>query len=371
MKKSIVLFILIFSCSITPKYSKNSKPIKKNHSSKQNLDLTVIQKIQKESSKEDPIYTSIATFQSSNEYRMYGVYFTKDQKHLVAISSFRISLFSIPEMQEKEYLEPRNIVDGGFTGFALSEDHSEILAGSSWENRAYLLNWKGKKLRSYSCKIPYAYPEDVAFSSDGKRVLLTCHHFAKGNRYLAIYTKLGKELSFTNAKHSYLEIKDSSMVTYSPKEIVWKKEDQKNETTYRLPYDMKFISIEKEKEVLTMDGKKWIIWKLEDKIRMKNSFVAAKSLFTNEEYQIDPDYRNYGTLSPDGRFLLTGGINGGYIWNRMGVLKMHLDGHSRNVSAVAYSENGKFIITASPDRLILWQKGSPSKEISSDLHSKN
>jgi WD40 repeat protein len=39
-------------------------------------------------------------------------------------------------------------------------------------------------------------------------------------------------------------------------------------------------------------------------------------------------------------------------------LQKKLTGHSRNVSAVAFSQDGNYIVTASPDKLILWGKES-------------
>jgi WD40 repeat protein len=94
------------------------------------------------------------------------------------------------------------------------------------------------------------------------------------------------------------------------------------------------------------------------KVIKKSSFIAKETGFNGEDYKLDNDYRNYASLSPSGKYLLTGGLKGAYIWNRSGELQKKLTGHSRNVSAVAFSQDGNYIVTASPDKLILWGKES-------------
>jgi WD40 repeat protein len=291
--------------------------------------------------------------------RVYQLLFSKEGSSLITITSFRISKYTLPELIETEFLEPRNIVPGGFTGIALSNDGKEILVGASWENSAYLLDWAGNKIRKYSCKEPFAYPEDVKFSSDNQSIFVSCYQFAKDKKYLINYKITGEEISLLEMKYTHLEIWKDNLFYFSAREMFMKNFSSGKNLTLKFPNLIQSYIFFDDKEWVTGADGLWTFWTMVGSNLIKrSSFHAKETGFQGEDYKVDPDYRNYATFSPSGKYLLTGGFRGAYIWNRSGELQKKLNGHSRNVSAVAFSNDGNYIATASPEKLILWGKDS-------------
>lgn len=302
-------------------------------------------------------YKQISLENRKDQRRVYRVLFTQDNKFLLVVTSFRISLYKIPELSEISFLEPRQIVPGGFTGVSLSNDGKEILAGASWENMAYLLDWSGNKLKSYSCKHPHSYPEDVKFSSDQKLVYISCLQFAKDKRYLGVYKVSGEEVTFSEVKHSYLEIVNNQTYSFSAKEILMSDVVTGKKILIRFPNNIQSYTFFNEKEWVTGSEGQWTFWSLVgSNLIKKSSFTAIESGFKGEDYNLDTDYRTYAALSPSGKYFLTGGKKGAYIWNRNGEMVRRFPGHVRNVSAVAFSPDGMFLVSASPEKIILWGK---------------
>lgn len=296
--------------------------------------------------------------------RVYQLIFSKEDTFLVAITSFRISKYNLPDLIETDFLEPRNIVPGGFTGIAISNDGKEILVGASWENSAYLLNWSGNIIRKYSCKEPFAYPEDVKFSSDNKTIFVSCYQFAKDRKFLINYKVTGEEISNLEMKYTHLEIWKDYLIYFSTKEMFMKNFSSGKNLILKFPNLVQSYIFYNEKEWVTGADGIWTFWTMiGSKLIKKSSFHAKETGFLGEDYKLDTDYRNYATLSPSGKYLLTGGFRGAYIWNRNGELQKKLTGHSRNVSAVAFSSDGNYIATASPEKLILWGKDTQETNI--------
>ncbi len=310
------------------------------------------------------LYKPVSSEKRKTQRRVYQLLFSKEESSLVAITSFRISKYTLPDLMETDFLEPRNIVPGGFTGISISNDGKEILVGASWENSAYLLDWSGNKIRKYSCKEPFAYPEDVKFSSDNKTVFVSCFQFAKDKKYLINYKVTGEEISNLEMKYTHLEIWKDYLFSFSTKEMFMKNFSSGKNLTLKFPNLIQSYIFHDEKEWITGADGLWTFWTMVgSKLIKKSSFHAKETGFLGEDYKLDPDYRNYATLSPSGKYLLTGGFRGAYIWNRNGELQKKLTGHSRNVSAVAFSSDGNYIATASPEKLILWGKGSQETNI--------
>lgn len=356
--RSIISVLFIVSCAIssnsTPDENSLKKPIRMNQSpdeiwkeigvSDQNL-------LENREIDFKPLFSE----NRKVERRVYQIIFSKDNKFLVAVTSFRISMYSLPEMSEIAFLEPRNIVPGGFTGVSLSNDMKELLVGSSWENTALLLDWSGNKLKKFSCKDPFAYPEDVKFSIDNKLVYVSCLQFAKDKKFLGVYKTSGEEVSFSEGKHTYLEILNNHLFTFSSKEVLMKDVRSGKNTSLKFPNLIQSYAFFDEKEWVTGAEGQWTFWSMVgSNLIKKSSFHALETGFKGEDYKLDNDYRSYAALSPSGKYLLTGGIKAAYIWNRNGELKKKLVGHSRNVSAVAFSSDGNYLATASPDRIMLW-----------------
>ena len=76
------------------------------------------------------------------------------------------------------------------------------------------------KIRKFSCKEPFAYPEDVKFSSDNKSDYISCIQFVKDKKYLANYKVTGEEISFSEMKYTHLEILKDYLFYFSPKEML-------------------------------------------------------------------------------------------------------------------------------------------------------
>lgn len=291
-----------------------------------------------------------------DQRRVYKVSFTSDNQNLLVVTSFRISLYKIPELIEVSFLEPRSLIPGGFTGVSLSQNGKEILAGASWENAAYLFDWNGNKLKKFSCKDVYSYPEDVKFSSDQKSVFISCLQFAKDKRYLGNYKLNGDEISFTEAKHSYVEIFNNQPFSFSAKEISIIDISTGKKVSIPFSNNIQSFTFLNEKEWITGSEGQWTIYSLIGSRLKKSTFKAEESGFKGEDYNLDVDYRTYVAFSPSGKYFLTGGRKGAYIWSKNGELIKKLPGHVRNVSAVGFSSDGSYIVTASPEKIILWSK---------------
>ena len=360
----LLIYLLVFAVLSNPKPEDSiKKPVNQNNTPDiiwKDLDINENNIIEK-----DIEYKQINIENRKSERRIYQIGFTRDGKNLLVVTSFRISLLSLPELTEIAYLEPRNIVPGGFTGVSLSHDSRELLVGSSWENTALLLDWSGSKLKKYSCKEPYTYPEDVKFSLDNKIVYVSCLQYAKDRKYMAIYKISGEEISFSEVKHSYIEILKNQVYTFSSKEILMKDIQSGKNFIIRFPNIVQSYTFFNEKEWVTGSEGQWTFWSLVgSNLIKKSSFTAMETGFKGEDYKLDTDYRNYAALSPTGSYLLTGGVKAGYLWSRSGELKKKLVGHSRNVSAVAFSPDGSFVVTASPEKIILWGKDISENPVS-------
>ena len=360
LKRLILPFgILFFSCVVSSNGVKEDfkKPLEPNHNPDE-----IWKDIEPNDTKgmeSGFLYKQLSYESRKSQRRVYQLVFPKDDNALVAITSFRISHYSLPDLIETEFLEPRNIIPGGFTGISISNDGREILVGASWENSAYLLDWSGNKIRKFSCKEPFAYPEDIKFSSDNKSVYISCFQFVKDKKYLANYKVTGEEISFSEMKYTHLEISKDYLFYFSPKEMLMKDFSSGKNYILKFPYLVQSYTFFDEKEWVTGSDGQWTFWSMAGaKVIKKSSFIAKETGFNGEDYKLDNDYRNYASLSPSGKYLLTGGLKGAYIWNRSGELQKKLTGHSRNVSAVAFSQDGNYIVTASPDKLILWGKDS-------------
>lgn len=301
-------------------------------------------------------YRQISIENRKDQRRVYRVSFTSDNQYLLVVTSFRLSLYRIPELVEVGFLEPRTLIPGGFTGVSLSQNGKEILAGASWENAAYLFDWSGNKLKKYSCKDVYSYPEDVKFSSDNKTVFVSCLQFAKDKRYLATYKVTGEEISFTEIKHSYMEIINNRPYPFSSKEIYYT--DLSTGKSFLIPFTnhIQSFTFFNDKEWIAGSEGQWTLYSLTGSWVKKSTFKAEESGFMGEDYSLDVDYRSYVAFSPSGKYFLTGGRKGAYIWAKNGKLVKKLPGHLRNVSAVGYSPDGEYIITASPEKIILWSR---------------
>jgi WD40 repeat protein len=349
--------VFYFSCVVSPNGVKDEfkKPLEPNN----NPDdiWKEIETNEKKGIDPEFLYRQLSFESRKTQRRVYQLVFPKDDRSLVAITSFRISHYSLPDLLETEYLEPRNIIAGGFTGISISNDGREILVGASWENFAYLLDWSGNKIRKFSCKEPFAYPEDVKFSSDNKSVYISCFQFVNDKKYLANYKITGEEISFSEMKYTHLEILKDYLFYFSPKEMLMRDFSSGKNYILKFPNLVQSYTFFDEKEWVTGSDGQWTFWSLMGtRLIKKSSFIARETGFIGEDYKLDNDYRNYASLSPSGKYLLTGGLKGAYIWNRNGELQKKLSGHSRNVSAVAFSQDGNYIVTASPDKLILWGK---------------
>jgi WD40 repeat protein len=356
----LVVILFLVSCSISPNSTPEEislkKPLRINQSPDEiwkEIGVTDQSLIENRETDFRPLIFE----NRKTERRVYQVLFSKDNKYLIAVTSFRISMYSLPDMIEVAFLEPRNIVPGGFTGVSLSYDSKELLVGSSWENTALLLDWSGNKLKKFSCKDPFAYPEDVKFSLDNKLVYVSCLQFAKDKKFLGVYKTTGEEVSFSEVKHSYLEILNNHLFTFSPREVLMKDVKSGKNTSLKFPSMIQSYAFFDEKEWVTGAEGQWTFWSMVgSNLIKKSSFLALETGFKGEDYKLDTDYRNYAALSPSGKYLLTGGVKGAYIWNRTGELKKKLSGHTRNVSAVAFSSDGNYLATASPDKIMLWIK---------------
>ena len=186
---------------------------------------------------------------------------------------------------------------------------------------------------------------------------VSCLQFAKDKKFLGVYKTTGEEVSFSEVKHSYLEILNNHLFTFSPREVLMKDVKSGKNTSLKFPSMIQSYAFFDEKEWVTGAEGQWTFWSMVgSNLIKKSSFLALETGFKGEDYKLDTDYRNYAALSPSGKYLLTGGVKGAYIWNRTGELKKKLSGHTRNVSAVAFSSDGNYLATASPDKIMLWIK---------------
>jgi WD40 repeat protein len=357
IKRYWIFLFLILSCT-TPHLSKNPNFYKLPKIPKLNLTIEDIQKIKFELGLINTYsYEMDSKIELPGTYKIYESFFTKNNDAFLVVSSFRISLYSFPELKEIEFLEPRKIVEGGFTGISLSKDNKEILAGSSWENKVLLLNWKGKIIRHFSCKYPYTYAEDVSFINDDSQVAITCSQFAKDKKYLGLYTKDGKEISFRETKHSYINHFSKTLITYSDKEYSTTNLTTNINKVGSLPKFTQLVFFHSEKDFITYSNNHWYLWQTNEKdAKIRNNFLVEGIEFFNKEIPLDTDFKSFAALSPDHQYLLTGGMKGGYLWTRNGILKMNLDGHKTNVSSVGFDSDGTHLFTASKDSILFWKK---------------
>jgi WD40 repeat protein len=72
---------------------------------------------------------------------------------------------------------------------------------------------------------------------------------------------------------------------------------------------------------------------------------------TEQARWVSPKPIESGSLSPDGRYVLTGVYLDALLWNReTGQIVKHFPGHSQEVNATAFSHNGKYVLTGGDKR---------------------
>ncbi|MCX7999654.1 MAG: hypothetical protein N3A69_12005, partial [Leptospiraceae bacterium] len=128
-------------------------------------------------SDEIPHFEVLKDFPQNIEKRIYEIKITQDGKYAIFINRWSLSKISLETLKETQFLNHRQLVQGGFTGIGISEDGEKILAGGSWTHKASLYNWSGVGLAHFSCASASFFVYDARLTLKDDQVLILCYDF--------------------------------------------------------------------------------------------------------------------------------------------------------------------------------------------------
>lgn len=305
-------------------------------------------------------FTRLKEFPQDPQRKVQQIFITNNEKYVIIVTAFKLIKVSLETLQEVGILDHRRIVDGGFTGIGISEDGEWIVAGSSWQTKASLYDWSGKPLANFPCGAKGSYVEDAHVSMENQKVLLSCLRFGSGKKEIISFDTKGNLEWKKQETQIYMESipEINRIISYEGKEVTILSESGEKEKQFQVGLDIVTMSFApKEKILLLGNSKEWNVLKLGETENETVLKVNAESdLFIGENYNLTGEYKSFYKMTSSGKYLFTGGRGGAYLWTTKGKLVKKFTGHQRNVSAVNLSNSEKFLITASPDRYIIWQR---------------
>jgi WD40 repeat protein len=309
---------------------------------------------------EDFEYVPVKQIERAEQRKVLNVKISSDGKYAIIINSFQISRISLQTLKEEKVIDHRRIVDGGFTGIDVSSDGKWIVGGSSWDTRAHLYDWNGNPINSFNCKEKNSYVEDVSFSSDGKKILLSCLQFGKSKKNFLLYDREGNFLFTQKVPHLYSEFASDgkNVLTYEGEEISYWDKNGKEVKNWKFGMNIVSLAFSNSSDMMLIaNPEEWILFKYEsNKTYSSEKVQTEKSAFIADYYKITPEYKAFHQLVANDKLVLSGGRGGAYLWNLKGKLLKFFPGHEKNVTGVALSGDEDTMVTASADRTIIWKK---------------
>lgn len=309
-------------------------------------------------SDEIPHFEVLKVFPQNIEKRIYEIKITQDGKYAIFINRWSLSKISLETLRETQFLNHRQLVQGGFTGIGISEDGEKILAGGSWTHKASLYNWSGVGLAHFSCASGSFFVYDARLTLKDDQVLILCYDFVNDKKEIRSFDQKGnlkwrRETKLLHLKE-FLEL--DKFITYEDKNFsIWDKSGRIENSFFS---SSKIISVTYANEpdiFLLGNSKEWSILKPQTKEALLNVQIE-KDIFYDEEYKLSEEFKSFYQFFQSGKFILTGGKSGGFLWSTKGKLLQHLNGHQRNVTSVALSPKEDIAITASPEKWIVWKR---------------
>ncbi|MDX1958740.1 MAG: WD40 repeat domain-containing protein [Leptospiraceae bacterium] len=292
-----------------------------------------------------------------DERKVYQAFFTDDEKYFILITSFKIQKFSTDSQTLEASLSPRKITGGGFTGVAVFPDATRLVAGTSWEKKAYEYDWNGKRHTAYNCGKEYFYAEDVAVSESGEEVAVVCHNFAKSEKFIKLFTRGGKEINSFQSKELYLSNKKKWLVSFEEKTASVR--NWKGEVITEFKSSTAITQIDSAENGLWLLGRIGN-WELKKESMNSNTTLAFfqenSTTFNSDGWKPDQDYKNFIFYDKSGSYFITGGDKRACFWDFKGNCNYSLGGHNNYVSAVSVSSSGKYLLSASKEKAILWER---------------
>jgi len=305
-------------------------------------------------------FTRVKEFPQESERKVYEIFITDDEKYGIIVTRFKLVKISLETFQEVKILDHRRIVEGGFTGIGFSENGDLILAGSSWQTKASLYDWSGKVLADYPCGEKGSYVEDVYLSKISQKIILSCLQFGAEKKEILSFDVKGNLEWKRVTNHTYVELipKLKKLISYEGQEVTIWSELGKQEIDLKLGLEIVSMSFASYQNLFLFGNtKEWNILKVgKFQVEPLLKINTDVDLFTGENYILNAEYKSFYKITHSGKYIFTGGIKGAYLWTVDGKLIKKFTGHKRNVSAVNFSNSEKFLITASPDRYIIWQR---------------
>ncbi|MCB1179187.1 MAG: hypothetical protein KDK36_16515, partial [Leptospiraceae bacterium] len=307
-------------------------------------------------------YSPVKEFSREEERKVYNIKVSSDGKYAFVITAFKIFRISFETLREDKVLDHRRVVEGGFTGIDITSDGSKIIGGNSWETRAYLYGWNGRPLKKYYCKQKNSYVENISISPNDKYILLSCLQFGKTIKETYLYTIDGELVFRKKIPEIYSQFTPDGrhFISYEKDIVTYWTIGGKQIQSWKLGMDIVSMSYNEDKNLLLLgNSKEWFISKIEkdeSKISKSVNIKVGFNFFPSESYSLDSEFKTFQKLIGDGNLILSGGKSGAYLWDTKGKELKFYPGHVRNVSAVALSPDENFMVTASPDKTIVWKR---------------
>ncbi len=305
-----------------------------------------------------PHFEILKIFPQNIHRRVYEISISQDGKYATFINRWNLTKLSLETFKEVKILNHRQLVQGGFTGIGVSEDGEKIVAGTSWTHKATLYNWKGESFSNFYCESNSYFVYDAIINTTEDQVLLLCYDFANNKKEVRSFDEKGNLNWKREGKSLHLiQLSNNKFVNYEDKNFsIWSKVG-KQENFFI--FDSKIVSIDYASKLqifLFGNSKEWGLFRIGERKEALINVKIEKDIFSNEEYSLNEEFKSFYKFFNSEKFILTGGSNGGMIWSFKGELIQHLKGHLRNVSAIAINPTDNLIITASPDRWIIWKR---------------